>query len=193
MERDDLNGHSFALQPSHKAEEQSPFRRHPVRWTVAAGGLAAMLAFGGYGVTQAAATTDAGSGASAIAGGNGGPPGVGGAPISGGSVQGGPSGQTPTASPGESTGNGTAGTVTAFSGDSITVRTRGQSALKVVVNSATTFKDGSRTTTGAALKKGDFVMVVGSTSSDGTVTAKTVTFGSTPNGAPGAGTTSPAD
>jgi len=87
--------------------------------------------------------------------------------------------------------NATAGIITAFSGDSITLRTRERSTLVVIVTSATVLQEGTTKVASSALKKGDLAMVVGSTSSDGTVRASTITFGSTPNGAPGTGASAP--
>jgi hypothetical protein len=60
--------------------------------------------------------------------------------------------------------------------------------VTVTVTSSTVVKDGTTTSSLRALKKGDLVVVTGSTSSDGTVTATTVTFGITPMGAPGKNT-----
>jgi hypothetical protein len=81
-------------------------------------------------------------------------------------------------------GSGTVGKVTAVSTDSITVTTMAKEAVTVTVSSSTVYKDGSTTSTRAALKVGDVAMVTGSTASDGTVTATTITFGTTPVGTP---------
>ena len=54
------------------------------------------------------------------------------------------------------------------------------------MTSSTVFKRGAAASTSSAPKKGDLAMVTGSTSSDGTVTAATVTFGTAPSGGPGA-------
>ena len=59
------------------------------------------------------------------------------------------------------------------------------STTRVSMTSSTVYKDGTRTVTIAALKTGDLAMVGGSTSSDGTVTASTLTFEATPPGRPG--------
>jgi hypothetical protein len=157
---------------------------------VAAGGLALVLALGGYGVTHAATSSNApaatetaahrvgtatpprgpGSGSSAsFAGGSAAPGGAPGAP---GAKAGVPKG-------------GTAGKVTAISGDTITLTTRADKTVRVTVTSSTVFEDGATTSTLGALKQGDLAVVTGSTSSDGTVTAKSVTFGITPGNAPG--------
>ena len=204
MERDDVAGQAMGPTPNEaSAEGATPFRRHPVRWTVAAGGLAAMLAFGGYGVTQAAATSATGSGVSAFGGGGtGGPPGVlsasrgtPGAQTSAGSLAASVSTASSAGSESRTSANRsrntTAGIITAFSGDSITLRTRERSTLVVIVTSATVLQEGTTKVASSALKKGDLAMVVGSTSSDGTVTASTITFGPTPNGAPGTGSSAP--
>jgi hypothetical protein len=157
---------------------------------VAAGGLALVLALGGYGVTHAATSTNApaatetathrvgtatpprrpGSGSSAsFAAGSAAPGGTPGAP--------GPK-------PGGAN-HGEAGKVTAISGDTITMTTPADKTVRVTVTSSTVFRDGATTSTPGALKEGDLVVVTGSTSSDGTVTAKSVTFGITPGTAPG--------
>ncbi len=176
--------------PVHQVSS-SPFRRHPVRWSVAAGGLAAILAIGGYGVTQAASSSAAASTASpgmpGAGTGTGGPPGASGS--SGGAGMGAPGGSSTRAALGK---GGTGGMVTSISGDTITLRSRDKTTVTVVVTSATVFKDGTSTASASALKKGDLAMVVGSTSSDGTVTATTITFGNPPKGAPGTATSPPA-
>jgi hypothetical protein len=74
--------------------------------------------------------------------------------------------------------------VTAISGDTITLTTFNNLTIKASVTSSTVYKDGDTTVTSAALKQGDPAMVSGSTSSDGTLTASTVTFGVTPPGIP---------
>ena len=53
------------------------------------------------------------------------------------------------------------------------------------VTSSTAIREGAATSTLSALKRGDIVMVTGSTSSDGTVTATTIIFGTAPSGTPG--------
>ncbi len=154
---------------------------------MAAGGLALVLALGGYGVTQAATSTS--TTATAGAAGTARPPGMSGAGTSGSSA---PSGPPPSGSRGGPAGGlgaaskgGTGGKVTTISGDTITLTTMADKTVTVTVTPSTVFKDGSTTSTQSALKKGDIAMVSGSTSSDGTVTATTVTFGNAPNGAPG--------
>jgi putative flippase GtrA len=153
----------------------SPFRRHPVRWSLAAGGLTAVLALGGYGVTQAASSSTPSSSAAVTGGATmGGPPG---SPAgSGGSAATG-SGATPRRGSG-----GTVGIVTGISANTITLNSHGNSTIKVTVTSSTNYKDGSKISTSAALKKGDLAIVTGSTSSDGTVTATTVDFRTSPGG-----------
>jgi hypothetical protein len=152
-----------------------------------------MLAFGGYGVTQAAATGASGTGLSAFGGGGG----TGGPPGGLSTSEGGPGATTASGSGREGTSvsaqratsagsaTGTAGVVIAVSGNSVELRSRGGTTLTLVVTSTTTFKVGTAQAARSALKVGDVAMVVGSTSSDGAVTAKTVTFGVTPIGAPG--------
>jgi hypothetical protein len=82
-------------------------------------------------------------------------------------------------------GGGTGGKVSAVSGDTITHTTFNNLTVKVKVVPSTAYKDGTRTATSAALKTGDLAMENGSTSSDGTMTASTLTFGISLPGKPG--------
>jgi Domain of unknown function (DUF5666) len=177
--------------------DPSPFRRHPVRWSVAAGGLAAVLALGGYGVTHAATSTATSSTASPGAG-IGGPPGLSGptgqgAPGSGGGTASQeappPAGEgvgrgTGSGPGGPGSHGGTVGKVSAVVGDTITLTTRANKTIKVIVTSTTVYKNGSTIVTASALKSGVVAVVRGSTSSDGTVTATAITLGTAPIGAP---------
>ena len=86
---------------------------------------------------------------------------------------------------GTATKAGQGGRVTAISGDTITLTTLAGKTITVTVTSSTVVKEGTTTSALGALKDGDLVVVTGSTSSDGTVTATTVTFGMAPVGAPG--------
>jgi hypothetical protein len=95
---------------------------------------------------------------------------------------GGPGGTPPTGASGR---GGTVGKVTALSGDTITLSTFNNKTVTVTVTAATVYKEGTKTSSLSALKKGDVAQVAGSTSSDGTVTASTITFGTAPSGAPG--------
>jgi hypothetical protein len=192
-----------ATGPTPGASPADTFRRHPVRWMLAAAGLAAALAFGGYGVTQAATSSSSSSTAAAA-----GLPGAGGsAPSTGASGTSGTAGTPPANGAGKagsmggtgsagsrggagSMGNGaeagTGGKVTAINGDTITMTNLRGKVIKVVVTSSTVFKDGTKVSTDAALRVGDFAVVTGSTASNGTVTATTVVFGATPPaGGPG--------
>jgi hypothetical protein len=81
-------------------------------------------------------------------------------------------------------GSGTVGKVTSISADSITLTTRGKKVVTVTVSSSTVYKNGSTTSTSAALKVGDLAMVTGTTASDGTVTATAITFGTARVGTP---------
>ncbi len=162
------------------------FRRHPARWTLAAGGLAMVLALGGYGVTRANATTGSSASAGKAAGPSR-PPGHSGSAPSGSS----PSGGAPPPGAGGGPGalaadRGRVGKVTSVGGGSITLAAPNGTEVSVIVTSSTVFKRGAAVSTSSALKKGDLAMVTGSTSSDGTVTAATVTFGTAPRGGPGA-------
>jgi hypothetical protein len=69
--------------------------------------------------------------------------------------------------------------VVAFTDNEITLRGRGKSVTTVAVTSTTVYKNGSTTVTSSAIKKGEFVMVTGTTS-NGTVMATTVTVGTLP-------------
>jgi hypothetical protein len=79
------------------------------------------------------------------------------------------------------------GQVTALSGDTITIRTRDTTSETVTFTSSTTFRTRSLTSTAAALKVGDFVGVLGTKNSDGSVTATSIVFGTTAPGPMGHG------
>jgi hypothetical protein len=165
----------------------TPFRRHPVRWSVAAGGLAAVLALGGYGVTQAATSTGATTSAGALSrtagkGFAGGPPTGGSAPS--GSSQAGESHSATGSAGGPAVGGGTVGKVAAITGATITLRSPGGTTVTVTVTSSTVFKDGTNTVSKSSLKVGQFAVVTGTTAKDGAVSATTVTFGATPAAGP---------
>ena len=159
-----------------------------MRWTLAAAALAGILAVGGYGVIQASTSSTSGSsaGAATLPGGSGSRPA--GAPAGGGSGPGSGARGTPPrggkrgASPAR--GGGTVGKVTSISTDSITLTTMANKAVTVTVSASTVYKDGSATSTSAALKVGDVAMVTGSGGSNGTVRATVITFGTTPPGSP---------
>jgi hypothetical protein len=93
--------------------------------------------------------------------------------------------QTPTA----------AGRITALNGDDITIVGQGKTTQSVVYTSSTIFRDGSGTTSASALKVGTFISAVGTTASDGTVTATSIMVGQGPpltrSGAPGGKGTKP--
>jgi hypothetical protein len=74
--------------------------------------------------------------------------------------------------------------VTSFTDSTITLRERSKATTKVTVTSATVYKSGSTTVTSSAIKQGEFVRIIGSTSK-ATVTATQVTIGAAPKGAPG--------
>jgi hypothetical protein len=74
------------------------------------------------------------------------------------------------------------GKVTALSGDTITIQTRGGTSETVTSTSSTTFRTRSGPSNAAALKVGDFIEVQGTKESDGTVTATSIMMGT---GAPG--------
>jgi hypothetical protein len=86
------------------------------------------------------------------------------------------------------------GKITALTGDDITLKGRGTTTQTVVYSASTTFRDKSGTTSSAALKVGQSIAVIGTTASDGTITAKSIMIGmgakppgsgSRPSGAPG--------
>ena len=74
------------------------------------------------------------------------------------------------------------GRVTALSGDTITIQTRGGTSVTVTATSSTTFRTMSGPSDAAALKVGDFIRVQGTKESDGTVSATSIMVGT---GAPG--------
>jgi hypothetical protein len=90
------------------------------------------------------------------------------------------------------------GTITALSGDDITVETNAKSAVTVVYSSGTTFKTdpgpgGGSTSSASALKVGAFIGVTGTKNSDGSVTATSVMIGRPAlmgHGGPGGGSKS---
>jgi Domain of unknown function (DUF5666) len=74
------------------------------------------------------------------------------------------------------------GTITALSGDDITVETNAKSSVTVVYSSGTTFKTdpgpgGGTTSSASALKVGAFIAATGAENSDGSVTATSVMIG----------------
>jgi hypothetical protein len=85
------------------------------------------------------------------------------------------------------------GTITAVSGDDITVETNTKSAVTVVTTSSTTYTtnpgaSGGTASSASALKVGASIGVTGTKNSDDTVTATTITIGRPPRmgqGAPG--------
>jgi len=150
-----------AHEPSGHGGTELPRPRRGSRWRwsrprralVAGGALAAVLSLGIATGAGAAGTTSGNSGAA-----RGRPPGGGMA--------------RPTVS----------GKVTALSGDDITVETNAKSAVTVVYSSSTTFRadpgpSGGTTSSASALKVGDYIGVLGAKSSDGSVTASSVTIG----------------
>jgi hypothetical protein len=80
-----------------------------------------------------------------------------------------------------------AGKITALSGDDITITNRDKTTETVVFSASTTFRNRWGTTTAAALKVGDFIAVMGTTNSDGSVTATSVMLGGPPPGRGGPG------
>jgi hypothetical protein len=134
-----------------------PRRGGPWRWSrprhalVAGGALAAVLSL--------AVATGGGAGAATAAPGN------------SGAARGGPM-TRPTV----------AGKVTAVKGDDITLKTDATTTVTVVTSSSTTFKvdpgpGRGTTSSGSALKAGDFIGVQGTKNSDGSVTASSITIG----------------
>jgi hypothetical protein len=89
-----------------------------------------------------------------------------------------------------------AGTVTALSGNTVTVETNAKRSVSVVTSSSTTYKsnpgpNGAATSSASALKIGAFIGVQGTKNADGTVTATTVVIGRPPQmgkGLPSRGT-----
>jgi hypothetical protein len=79
------------------------------------------------------------------------------------------------------------GKITALSGTSITVRTRDSGATTIEYSAGTKFttfsaKGSTTSTSASALKVGDFVGVIGTTESNGTVSATTIMIGTGPPG-----------
>ena len=133
-----------------------PRRGGPWRWSrprhalVAGGELAAVLSLG--------AATGSAAGAATV-----------------------PSGSSSAAHGGPMTRPTVAGKITALKGDEITL-TADATTVTVVTSSNTTFKadpgpGGGTTSSGSALKVGDFVGVQGTKNSDGSVTASSITIG----------------
>jgi hypothetical protein len=75
-----------------------------------------------------------------------------------------------------------AGKITALSGNDITITKRDKTTQTIAFSASTTFRTRSGSTTSAALKVGDFIAVMGSTNSDGSVTATSVMVGNPPPG-----------
>jgi hypothetical protein len=73
-----------------------------------------------------------------------------------------------------------AGMVTALADGVITMKGSGQPAVTVDYASSTTFRTMSGSSSASALKVGDFISVVGTKSSTGTVTAKSIMIGAPP-------------
>ena len=81
----------------------------------------------------------------------------------------------------------TIGKVTAASGDTITIQTRGGTSRTVTFASTTTFRTTAGTLTSSAVKVGDFIAVKGTTNSDGSVSATTIMISPNPPGPMGQG------
>jgi len=79
------------------------------------------------------------------------------------------------------------GKVTALSGDTVTIQTRGGTSQTVTYASTTTFRTGSGTSNSSALKVGDFIAVKGTTNSDGSVSATSIMISTNPPGPMGQG------
>jgi hypothetical protein len=86
---------------------------------------------------------------------------------------------TPSAGRGQPT---TGGKVTSLSDDVITLQDRDRTSQTVTYSSTTTFRTMTGSTTATALKVGEFIMVVGTKNTDGSVTAKSITVGTGPPG-----------
>ena len=81
----------------------------------------------------------------------------------------------------------TIGKVTAVSGDTITIQSRGGTSRTVTFASTTTFRTTTGTLTSNAVKVGDFIAVKGTTNSDGSVSATTIMISPSPPGPMGQG------
>jgi hypothetical protein len=98
-----------------------------------------------------------------------------------------PAGAPAGAPPADAAKPAAAGKITALSGNDITITNRDKTTETIVFAASTTFRTRSGTTTSSALKVGDFIAVMGTTNSDGTVTATSVMVGSPPPGRGGPG------
>jgi hypothetical protein len=76
------------------------------------------------------------------------------------------------------------GEITSIDNGTITVKTQDGGSKIVVLSSSTKINIATEGST-SDLKKGDTVMVIGTTGTDGTVTATTVSIGANPQGVPG--------
>lgn len=81
----------------------------------------------------------------------------------------------------------TIGKVTAVSGDTITIQTRGGTSRTVTFVSTTTFRTTTGTLTSSAVKVGDFIAVKGTAGNDGSVSATTIMISANPPGPMGQG------
>ena len=158
-----------ALTPAHLPQPRGRARWRwstPGRAAVAGGTMAAVLGLG-------AGVAGAASGPSAP-------------PSSGGSTS-----EAPTGQPAGGNLPTVGGRITALSGDEITVRTRDDSATTVDYSASTTFttftaKGTNTATSASALKVGDFIGVVGTKESNGTVSATKIMVSTGPPGGTGA-------
>jgi hypothetical protein len=157
-----------ALTPAHLPHPRGRARWRwstPRRAAVAGGTMAAVL---GLGAGVAGAT----SGSTA--------------PTSGGTSSPAPNGKPP-----QGTRPTIGGKITALSGTSITVRTRDAGATTIDFSASTKFatfsaKGSTTSSSASALKVGDFVGVIGTKESNGTVSATTIMIGTGPPGGSGA-------
>lgn len=78
------------------------------------------------------------------------------------------------------------GEITSVDGGTITVKTQDGGSKIVVLSGSTKINLATEGST-SDLKKGDTVMVIGTTGTDGTITATTVSIGVAPQGVPGNG------
>lgn len=85
----------------------------------------------------------------------------------------------------------TGGRITALSTDTITIETRTKKSQTVSYAATTTFRSMKGTSSASALAVGDFVTVIGTQNSDGSVTATSIMLGRPPAGRPGAGSRPP--
>jgi hypothetical protein len=83
----------------------------------------------------------------------------------------------------------TGGRITALSTDTITIETRTKKSQTVSYGATTTFRSMKGTSSASALAVGDFVTVIGTQNSDGSVTS--IMLGRPPAGRPGAGSRPP--